>query len=269
MFYLPISITIFAYVALSFYFYWQKRRNQHVVLEQFLTSLPLILEGGILIQSIFTVNGLHLDLISAGASLLWVMLLLYWLLHFFSLKLAFYQSPLLIANACILLMWLFIPPHIAIAHDPAMPFSLFMVHFIIAFLAYSLLGLAALQAGLMLILENKIKKRQIVLLNNQPSLLELEKALFYLLQVGFILLTLTLVTGIIFTEALFESILRFNHKTVFALLSWFVFAGLLWGRKKYGWRGRKATTWTLLGFVLLILAYFGTKFVLEVILHRI
>lgn len=268
MFSLPISITIFAYFALSFYFYWQKRRNQHVVLEQFLTSLPLIIEGGILIQSLFTVNGLHLNLTTAATSLLWVMLFLYWLLRFFSLKFAFYHSPLLVANGMILLIWLFIPQQHAISQNYA-AHSLFVSHLTIAFLAYSLLGLAALQAGLMLILENKIKNRQIKLLQNQPSLLELEEGLFRLLTVGFILLTFTLITGIIFTEALFEAAIRFNHKTIFTLLAWIVFAGLLWGRRQYGWRGRKATTWTLLGFVLLVLAYFGTKFVLEVILHRL
>jgi ABC-type uncharacterized transport system permease subunit len=81
-------------------------------------------------------------------------------------------------------------------------------------------------------------------------------------------LTLTLATGITFSETLFGRPLRADHKTVFAVLSWLTFGLLLLGRWLYGWRGRTATRWTLTGFVLLILAYVGSRFVLEVVLHR-
>ena len=62
--------------------------------------------------------------------------------------------------------------------------------------------------------------------------------------------------------------MQLNHKTIFAILSWGIFAALLGGRKVYGWRGRTAVLWTLSGFVMLLLAYVGSKFVLEVLLHR-
>jgi ABC-type uncharacterized transport system permease subunit len=83
-----------------------------------------------------------------------------------------------------------------------------------------------------------------------------------------VLLTLTLATGVLFSEEIFGKALRFNHKTVFAILSWLIFGGLLVGRWRYGWRGRKALRWTLAGFVALLLAYVGSRFVLEVILGR-
>ena len=70
------------------------------------------------------------------------------------------------------------------------------------------------------------------------------------------------------SEELFGKAARFNHKTVFGVLSWIVFAALLGGRHVYGWRGRIAVRWTLTGFLMLVLAYIGSKFVLEVILGR-
>ena len=85
---------------------------------------------------------------------------------------------------------------------------------------------------------------------------------------AFVLLTCTLVTGIVFSESLFGQALQFDHKTLFALFSWVTFAGLLAGRYLYGWRGRLAVRWTLTGFVLLLLAYVGSRFVLEVLLGR-
>ena len=88
-------------------------------------------------------------------------------------------------------------------------------------------------------------------------------------SVGFILLTATLVSGIFFSEQLFGRPLRFDHKTVFAIASWIVFAGLLLGRMVFGWRGRTALRWTLTGFAMLMLAYVGSHFVLEVLLQRV
>jgi ABC-type uncharacterized transport system permease subunit len=101
-----------------------------------------------------------------------------------------------------------------------------------------------------------------------PPLLTLERLLFRILAAGFVLLTATLATGALFSEELFGSALRFNHKTLFAVLSWLIFGALLVGRWRYGWRGRKALRWTLAGFVALLLAYVGSRFVLEVVLGR-
>jgi len=101
------------------------------------------------------------------------------------------------------------------------------------------------------------------------GLLALEKLLFQLIGVGFLLLTATLVTGVFFSEQLFGRALRFEHKTVFTIASWLVFAGLLGGRIVFGWRGRTALRWTFAGFMMLLLAYVGSRFVLEVVLGRV
>jgi len=96
----------------------------------------------------------------------------------------------------------------------------------------------------------------------------MEALLFRILLAAFVLLTLTVVSGVFFSEQLFGKPLTASHKTVFAILSWFIFGGLLAGHHFRGWRGRTAVNWTLAGFTALLLAYLGSKVVLELILHR-
>ena len=91
---------------------------------------------------------------------------------------------------------------------------------------------------------------------------------FRLVAVAFVLLTLTLGSGMTLSETMFGKALRFNHETVFAVMSWLTFAVLLWGRMFRGWRGRTALRWTVAGFVMVVLANIGTAFVLEVLLKR-
>ena len=96
----------------------------------------------------------------------------------------------------------------------------------------------------------------------------MEALLFRLIHVAFVLLTVTVASGALFSESLFGKAFAFNHKTVFALLSWLIFASLLLGRHLRGWRGRVALRWTIAGFITLMLAYVGSRFVLEVLLAR-
>ena len=106
------------------------------------------------------------------------------------------------------------------------------------------------------------------LLQKLPPLLTMEALLFRIIWAGFVLLTLTLASGVVFSEELFGKAAPFNHKTVFGVVSWLIFAALLAGRRIYGWRGRIAVRWTLAGFLTLVLAYIGSKFVVEVVLGR-
>ena len=98
-----------------------------------------------------------------------------------------------------------------------------------------------------------------------PPMETMESLMFLMIFSGFSLLTLTLVSGVLFSEAVFGKPLQFTHHTVLSIAAWFVFGILLLGHWKLGWRGRTAIPWTLLGFVLLVLAYFGSKFVFEVL----
>ena len=142
-------------------------------------------------------------------------------------------------------------------------------HVAVALLAYSLFIVAAVQAIVLMWLEQRLH-RGLAEANatELPPLLTLERFLFRLVGIGFLLLTLTVISGIFFSEEIFGKPLTFNHKTVFSILAWLVFGGLLLGRRQYGWRGRVALRWILTGTTLLFFAYLGSKFVLEVLLHR-
>ncbi len=148
-------------------------------------------------------------------------------------------------------------------------------HIAVAILAYSTLTIAAFHAVLMAFQETRLHTRtaQAVgwfgsAIDQLPALLTMEKLLFRLIAIGFVLLSLTVLSGVVFSEQLFGRALRLDHKSVFALLSWLLFAALLAGRRWQGWRGKTALRFTLAGFATLALAYVGSRFVFEVVLHR-
>ena len=152
---------------------------------------------------------------------------------------------------------------------------LFRLHLLLAILAYSLLTIAAMQALLMASMDRRLHGdnsggagRLAHFLDRLPPLLSMETVLFRLIGAGFVLLTATLVSGVFFSEEIFGRALRLDHKTIFTFAAWFVFGALLFGRVVFGWRGRTALRWTLTGFAMLMLAYVGSRFVLEVLLRR-
>ena len=144
-----------------------------------------------------------------------------------------------------------------------------MLHIGIALLAYSLFTFAALHALLMTIAERSLhNKATLIKLPSFPPLMVMEGLLFKVITIGFVLLTCALISGMLFSEQIFGQPLAFTHKIVFSIASWLIYGGLLFGRYQYGWRGKKAIHLTLIGFVLLLLAYVGSKFILQVLLGR-
>ena len=138
-------------------------------------------------------------------------------------------------------------------------------HILTSIIAYSILALAALQAILLSIQSKFLHAHQPGgLIRLMPPLKEMEVLLFEVIVVGFVALTISLGSGLIFLENMFAQ--QLVHKTLLSILAWFVFLILLIGHWKLGWRGRTAIRWTLSGFASLMLAYFGSKFVLEIIL---
>lgn len=141
------------------------------------------------------------------------------------------------------------------------------VHILLSLIAYSLMTIAALQAVLIAWQNRQLHQHHPGgTLRALPPLQTMEALLFEILGAGFLLLTLAILVGFLFVENFFAQHLA--HKTVFSVVAWLVYAILLWGHYRLGWRGKRASYWTLGGFTALMLAFWGTKFVLEVILGR-
>ena len=141
------------------------------------------------------------------------------------------------------------------------------LHAWLALLAYATLAVAALLAVMLWLQERALSRREIRdWLRALPPLVELETLLFRTIATGFVLLGATLLSGVLFVEDLLAQ--HLVHKTVLSVLSWLVFGVLLLGRWRLGWRGRTAVHWTLAAMALLVLAFFGSKFVLELVLGR-
>jgi ABC-type uncharacterized transport system permease subunit len=246
--------------------------------------VPLALHTWLIYEALFLAPELRFGFGQALSVTLWLAVLIYWFESLF-VNLEGMQAIVLGAAAvCVLLPGLF--PGLAAPPDSSG--LAFRAHLALAMLAYSLFTIGAMHALLMALIERRLHRDRLFggrrdgegdpagrsagllagPLASLPPLLTLERLLFRILTLGFVLLTLTLLTGAIYSEEVFGRALRFNHKTVFAILSCVIFGLLLAGRWRYGWRGRRALRWTLAGFVMLLLAYVGSRFVMEVILGR-
>ncbi len=140
-------------------------------------------------------------------------------------------------------------------------------HILSSVLAFGVLSIAGVYALFVAIIDHFLRRHHLnPLVKSLPPLETLERLLFRLIAMGFILLTVSLGTGLAFVDDLFAQHLA--HKTILSITAWLVFGLLLWGRWRYGWRGRQAVRLTLAGILLLLLAYFGSKLVLETILGR-
>jgi ABC-type uncharacterized transport system permease subunit len=132
--------------------------------------------------------------------------------------------------------------------------------------SYGLFAAAVVHAWLMTRAERQI--RQATDAHAGVPLLTLERLTFRFATAGFVLLTATLAAGLFFSESLYGRSWTWDHKSVFSVLSWLAFALLLLGRARFGWRGRRAVRVLYIGSLLLLLAYVGSRFVLEVVLRR-
>lgn len=267
-----------AYAGLAWHFWntrWRAPRAEAppglAAWERLALLATLALHGWLLAQEVFIAPQLRFGFAQALAVTLWFGVVIYWVESLF-LRLDGFE-PLILPLAALAAPLPAVFPGLA---SPGLAASVeFKLHLLLAMCAYSLFTIAILHATLMTLLERRLHRMAAPgreplegTLARLPPLLTLERLLFRLIAAAFVFLTLTLATGILFSETLFGRALPFNHKTLFALLSWATFAVLLAGRHVYGWRGRTALRWTVTGFVMLLLAYVGSRFVLEVILAR-
>jgi len=262
--FLPYLAVALLYTLVAF-IQWHTKKFASGQYERLAVAAGLTLHGWLLAHSVFLSDGINLGLVNALSAILWLTVLIYWLASL-RYNLHALQAFVLPPAALFVLLQKLVP------ESHVLPYTgdaLFGAHLVIALLAYSLFTFAALHAGLMAFAERSLhNKTPLLRLPNFPPIMSMEQLLFQIISIGFVLLTLTVVSGIFFTEELFHQPLQFNHKTVFSIAAWLIFGALLVGRRVKGWRGRIAVRWTLGGFVLLLLAYIGSKFVLEVILGR-
>ncbi len=270
---IPYLAVAFIYLTISFDFWRPARLSSNATtatlplkLHTAMIALGLILHGGLLYRDIFAVGSFNLGIFYALSAILWLTALIYWLatlrhqLH--SLQ-AFVLPP---AALFVLLSAINIQSYAPPAENTS---TLFIAHVAIAILAYSLFTFAALHALLMAVVERRLhNKSTLIKLPSFPPLMVMESLLFKVISFGFVLLTLTVFSGILFSEEIFGEPLQFTHKIVFSIASWCIYAWLLYGRFRHGWRGKTAIRWTLFGFALLLLAYVGSHFVMQVLLNK-
>jgi ABC-type uncharacterized transport system permease subunit len=265
--FIPYLAVVFIYLTVATNFWRGEKTAASAPYLKFHTAmiaLGLIIHAWLLYQVIFA-NGFNLGFFNVLSVISWLTVLIYGLANL-KHNLAGLQAFVLPPAAIFALL-----PASNVANHilPAAESPLFLAHIAIALLAYSLFTFATLHALLMTIAERSLhNKPTLIKLPSFPPLMVMETLLFRIISLGFILLTITLISGMLFSEQIFAKPLQFNHKTVFSIASWFIYGGLLFGRYQYGWRGQKAIRWTLAGFVLLLLAYVGSKFILQVLLGR-
>jgi ABC-type uncharacterized transport system permease subunit len=257
------------YVGLAWHFWHTRWRRPELrkgltAWERGAILLPLALHGWLLYDGTFA-RELRFGFAQALSVMMFLGVALYWIESLFYSLEGMQPLVLSLAAAAVPLPALFPGLVSSGTYAHAMEFKL---HLALAMIAYSLFVIALLHAMLMAFLERRLHHRGTGVFANLPPLLTLEQLLFRVISAAFLFLTLTLLTGIAFSETLFGRPMRADHKTVFAVLSWLTFGLLLAGRLLYGWRGRTAVRWTLSGFVMLLFAYVGSRFVLEVLLHR-
>ncbi len=229
-----------------------------------LVTGAIVLHAAVLYPGLRLETGLNLSLTTAYSLVAWIVAVLY--------LFAFLYRPvdnlgivvLPLAGLAVLTAWQWPAQQLLPLSSPWQA-----VHIVVSLLAYSLLCLAAVQSLLLLAQERELKHQHPNgFIRALPPMETAETLMFQMIGLGFVLLTLTVITGVAFTEIFFGKPFHLTHHIVLASSAWMVYAILLIGRWRLGWRGRPAIRWTLAGFLLLLLAYFGSKFVLEVLLGR-
>ncbi|MDH5182786.1 MAG: cytochrome c biogenesis protein CcsA [Gammaproteobacteria bacterium] len=228
-----------------------------------ISSVATLLHISVLYQSIVTSQGLLLDLFnmfSLVSALMMAMLLLT------MLRRPVENLTLVLLPVAIIALSLRLlteaKSSALIQHS-----SELQLHILLSVVAFSLLSIAAIQAILLAVQERHLRNhRPSGFIRALPPMESMETLLFQVIYIGFVMLTLALFNGLLTLQDMFAQ--HLVHKTILSLSAWLVFATLIWGRWRYGWRGRTAIRWTLTGLITLLMAYFGSKIVLELILQR-
>ncbi|MBC3861404.1 cytochrome c biogenesis protein CcsA [Undibacterium jejuense] len=237
-----------------------------------LSVLAWLVHGATLWGSIFSSDALRVGFAVMLSSALWVTVSVY-LLENRNFSLEGLKLLLLPPVALVTVLPAIFPGTLIFLAGKTV---MFPWHVAVALLAYGTLTIAAFHAMIMTLQDKHLHKlrskplspRLNQMIDNLPPLMKMEKILFRLISLGFVLLTMTVLSGVVFSEQVLGVAFKWDHKTILSLLSWMLFAVLLAGRHWRGWRGKTVLSFTLSGFLTLMLAYVGSRFVLEVLLHR-
>lgn len=261
------SLAVFTYVAATGSLCWSLRDpgwlgGRGTLL--MIAAMAIGLHGWAIVQAVAGEDGLNLSFLNAMSTVAWLIAAVLWLITLLKPieKLGIVVFPL---AGLILLVQIAVPSDIHVVHNRTWPMT---AHIVTSMLAFSFLNMAAFQSILLAAQDFGLRQKRSrgALVASLPPLQTMETLLFQLIAAGFVLLTVSLSSGFMFLENMFAQ--HLVHKTVLSILAWLVFAVLLLGRARYGWRGQLAIRSTLAGFVSLLLAYFGSKMVLEIILDR-
>jgi ABC-type uncharacterized transport system permease subunit len=235
----------------------QTRSPQHRSVLITLWLVALALHGWTILHHIAQAGGVSINFATASAIVMW---LCNWLLFITMLSRPLETLGIFVVPFTLSAMLL---PLLSPAHATTINLSNGLgIHIFTSLLAYSMLTLAALQASLLALQNRHLHNHHPGgLIRTLPPLLDMEALLFKLILLGVILLSFGLLSGALYVDNLFAQ--HLVHKTLLSIIAWIIFTVLLFGHWQYGWRGRIAIRWTLSGFFLLMLAFFGSKFVLE------
>lgn len=238
-------------------------------LGQLLLLAVIALHGLALLPNWFSKTDLHFGFAISISWTLWLAVLILWIESWFQRLAPITRGVFLVAAVAAVLPLLFPGRALTSSLD-----TVFRTHMLLAMLAYSTFTIAAACALVMMAMEKSLHQTKNFSIDQPgwwqglPPLLGLDQMLMRVVLIGFILISLTLISGVAVGLDRGYGAMRFDHKTVFTIFAWGFAAVLLVGRKWWGWRGKVAARWTLAGFVSLLMAYVGSQFVLEVVLNR-
>lgn len=255
------SITIFLYFAISAYQFLliNKQDDNKAKNLALFSAIPLLSHGWLLHLAIDTELGQNLSIFNIFSMTFWLVAILIIVSSVYKQLGILVMAVLPITGLSLLAAQSMGSQYLIDASAPG-----YLVHTLISIAAISVISLAAIQSLFVTSLDNRLKQHPAPMAKGMPALQDMENFLYVLIWTGFALLSLSIITAILFMPRTDAHIPL--QKPILSIASWLVFATFLLGRYRKGWRGKTAAHWTISGFVLLFLAYFGTRTVVEFIL---
>lgn len=265
---LPLTLIAFVFYALA---------TSHVVSRLFdkegpshkrtliLSTVAILTHMALVVNSVFTDQGQDLSLANVSLLICWLIVV-----SVTTVSLRFPATlllPVVYGFAALLLIISLFMPHHVILDSVNLELGL-LTHISLSFMAYCVLVIATLYAIQFYFINRRLKQKDLsIVTSHLPPLMLVEKQLYHLVSMGSLLLTVALVSGFAFLENMLAT--GYVHKTILSIISWGLFIAVAWGHKYRGWRGKGSVITTIIAAFILTMAYFGSRFVQEVILGKL